>query len=93
MEKHRAVQSQIHSVIINQDEITDQSQTDIIEAYLENILLPKLTNDQTLSFEGIISEDEVLKNLKSLDTTKSPGMIDFLRNYMNASGMKSKSRF
>ena len=57
------------------------------------MLLPKLTNDQTLSFEGIISEDEVLKNLKSLDNTKSPGMIDFLRNYMNASGMKSKSRF
>ena len=74
MEKHRVIQSQIHSVIINQDEITDQDeinkqifsfyqslfsrkvqfQTDIIEAYLENIPLPKLTNEQTLSCEGII---------------------------------------
>ena len=26
MEKHRAIQSQIHSVIINQDEITDQDE-------------------------------------------------------------------
>ena len=26
LEKHRAIQSQIHSVIINQDEITDQDQ-------------------------------------------------------------------
>ena len=26
MEKHRAMQSQIHSVIINQDEITDQDE-------------------------------------------------------------------
>ena len=95
MEKHRAIQSQIHSVIINQNEITDQDeinkrifsfyqslfsrqvqvQTDKIDAYLDNILLPKLTNEQTLTCEGIISEDEVFKN------------------FMNASGMDSKSRF
>ena len=69
LEKHRAIQSQIYSVIINQDEITDQDeintqilsfyqslfsrkvqfQTDIIEAYLDNMPLPKLTNEQTLS--------------------------------------------
>ena len=67
MEKHRAIQSQIHSVIINQDEIIDQHeinkqifsfyqslflrkvqfQTDITEAYLENIPLPKLPNEET----------------------------------------------
>ena len=67
IEKHPAIQSQIHSVIINQDEITDQdeinkqifsfyqflfsrkvqNQTDKIEAYLEFIPLPKLTNEQT----------------------------------------------
>ena len=67
MEKHRAMQSQIHSVIINQDEITDQDeinkqmfsfyrflfsrkvqfQRDKIKLYLENIPLPKLTNEQT----------------------------------------------
>ena len=93
MEKHRAIQSQIHSVIINQDEITDQDeinkqvfsfyqslfsrqvqvQTDKIDAYLDNIPLPKLTNTQTLSFEGIISEDEVFKSLTSIDNNKSPG--------------------
>ena len=69
MEKHCAIQSQIYSVIINQDEITDQNeinkqifsfhqslfsrqvqvQTDIIDAYLDNIPLPKLTNEQILS--------------------------------------------
>ena len=93
MEKHCAILSQIHSAIINQDEIIDQDQineqifsfyrssfsckvqfqTDIIEVYLENIPLPKLTNEQTLSFEGIISEDQVFKSLKSMDDNKSPG--------------------
>ena len=93
MEKHHAIKSQIDSVIINQDQITDQYkinkqifsfyqslfsckvqfQTDIIEAYLDNIQLPKLTNEQTLSCEGIVSEDEVFKSLKSKDNNKSPG--------------------
>ena len=93
MEKHQAIQSQIDSVIINQDKITDQdeinkqifsfyqslfsrkvqNQTDKIEAYLELIPLPKLTNEQTLSCEGIISEDEVFKSLKSMENNKSPG--------------------
>ena len=93
MEKHRAIQSQIHSVIINQDEITDQdeineqifpfyqslfsrkvqNQTDKIEAYLELILSSKLTNEQTLSCEGIIFEGEVFKSLKSMENNKSPG--------------------
>ena len=92
-EKHRAIQSQIDSVIINQDEITDedeinkqifdfyqslfsrkaQNQTDKIEAYLELLPLPKFTNEQTLSCEGIISEDEVFKSLKSMENNKSPG--------------------
>ena len=93
LQKHRVIHSQIYSVIINQDEITDQNeinkqtfsfyqslfsrkvqfQTDIIEAYLENIPLPKLTNEQTLSCKGIISEDEVFKSLKSMENNKSPG--------------------
>ena len=92
MEKHRAMQSQIHSVIINQDEITDQDEINkqiisyqslfslqvqnhpgIIEAFLELVTLPKLTNEQTLSCEGIISEDEVFKSLKSMENNKSPG--------------------
>ena len=90
MEKYRAIQSQIHSVFINQDEITDQDeidrqifsfyqslfsckvpfQTNKLEAYLENIPLPKLTSEQTLSCEGIISEDEVFKSLKSMENNK-----------------------
>ena len=35
--------------------------------------LPKLTNEQTLTCEGIISEDEVLKSLRSMKNNKSPG--------------------
>ena len=43
------------------------------ETYLENILLPKLTNEQTLSCEGIISEDEAFKSLKSMENNEAPG--------------------
>ena len=50
-----------------------QNQTDKIEAYLELIPLPKLTNEQALSCEGIISEDKVFKSLKSMENNKSPG--------------------
>ena len=50
-----------------------QNQTDKTEAYFELIPLPKLTNEQTLSCEGIISEDEVFKSLKSMENNKSPG--------------------
>ena len=93
LEKHRAIHSQIHSVIIKQDEIADQAeinkqifsfyqslflrkvqnQTDKIEAYLEHIPLPKLINEETLSCEEIISEDEAFKSLKSMENNKSPG--------------------
>ena len=44
-----------------------------IEAYLENIPLPKLTKEQTLNCEGYISEEEVFKSLKSMKNNKSPG--------------------
>ena len=50
-----------------------QFQTDIIEAYLENITSSKITNEQTLSCERIISEDEVFKSLKSMENSKSLG--------------------
>ena len=50
-----------------------RNQTDKIEAYLEHIPSPKLTNEQTLSCEFIISEDEVFKSLKSMKNNKSPG--------------------
>ena len=93
LEKHRAIQSQIHSVIISQDENRDKAeinkqifsfyqslfsrkvknQTDKTEAYLEKLPLPKLTNEQTLSCEGIISEEEVFKSLKFVENNKSFG--------------------
>ena len=50
-----------------------QNQTDKIEAHLEHIPLPKLTIEQALSCEGIISEDEVFKSLKSVEVNKSYG--------------------
>ena len=43
-----------------------------IEVYLEHIPLPKVTNEQTLSCEGIIPDDEVFKSLKSMENNKSP---------------------
>ena len=41
--------------------------------YLENINipLPTLINEQTLRCEGIISEDKVFKNLKSMENNRS----------------------
>ena len=51
-----------------------QNQTDKMEAYLEHIPLPKLTNEQTLSCESIIFEDEVFKSLKSVENNESPGI-------------------
>ena len=48
-------------------------QADKLEVYLENIPLPKLTNEQILSRECIISEDEEFKGLKSMENHKSPG--------------------
>ena len=45
-----------------------------MEAYLEHIPLPKLTNEQTLSCESIIFEDEVFKSLKSVENNESPGI-------------------
>ena len=41
-----------------------QNQADKIEAYLEHIPLPKLTNEQTLSCKSLVPEDEVFKSLK-----------------------------
>ena len=42
-----------------------------MELYLEFIPLPKLTNEQTLSCKGTISEDEVFKSLNSMENNKS----------------------
>ena len=49
-----------------------QIQTEEREAYLENIPLPKLISEQTLSCDGIISEHKVWKSLISMENNKSP---------------------
>ena len=58
-----------------------QNQTDKIEAYLEDIPSHKLTNEQTLSCEGIISENEVLKSLKSMENNKSSRNDGFFKEF------------
>ena len=42
-------------------------------SFIENINLPALANEQALECEGIISETELLKALKSMKNDKSPG--------------------
>ena len=113
MEKHRAIQNQIHLVIINQDEITGrdqinkqifsfyqflfsrkvQNQTDKIETYLELIPLPKLTNEQTISCEGIISENEVLKSLKSIENNELPGNDGLSKEFYECFRNETKNPF
>ena len=44
-----------------------------ISSSLENINLPAFTNEQVLECEGIISETELLKALKSMKNDKSSG--------------------
>ena len=68
MEKNRVILSQIHSVIINQDEITNQDEKDkqIFSFY-------QLTNEQILNCESFISEDKVFKSRKSIENNNSPG--------------------
>ena len=44
-----------------------------ISSFLENINLPSLTNEQAFECDGIISETELLKALKSMKNDKSPG--------------------
>ena len=44
-----------------------------ISSFLENINLPTISNEQALEYEGIISETELLKALKSMKNDKSPG--------------------
>ena len=70
-----------------------QVQTGKIDAYLDNIPLPKLTNEQTLSCEGIISEDEVFKSLKSIDNNKSPGNDGLSLGFHECFWDEIKSRF
>ena len=75
-----------------------QNQTDKIEAYLELIPLPKLTKEQSLSCEGIISEDKALKSLKYIENNKSPGndglsnVLQIYEFFFNFDGKISKQK-
>ena len=45
LEKHRAIQSQIHSAIINQDEITDQAEINKhLFSFYQSLFLRKVHN-------------------------------------------------
>ena len=81
MEKHCAIQSQIHSVIINQDEITDQAEINKqILSFYQSLFSRKVQN-QTDKIEGIISKDEVFKSLKSIEDNKSPGNDELSKEF------------
>ena len=70
-----------------------QNQTDKVEAYLDHIPLPKLNNEQTLSCECIISEDEVFKSLKSMENNKSPGYDGLSKEFYECFWDKIKNPF
>ena len=70
-----------------------QIQTDKIEAFLENIPLPRLINEQTLSCEVIISEDKVFKSLKSMENNKSPGNDRLSKEFDECFWDKTKKLF
>ena len=101
MEKHLAAQSQIHSVIINQYEITDQAEiiTQMFSFY-QSLFLCKAqiqTDDILAYLENITSpkltNEQTLscKGIKSMENNLE--MMESLKNSMNVSGMKSKNLF
>ena len=70
-----------------------QTDIDIIEAYLQNISLPKPTNKQTLSSDGFVSEDEVFKTLKLMGNNKSPGNNGLSKQFYECSWDEVKKPF
>ena len=44
-----------------------------VVSLLEDLLLPKLQEEQVIKCEGEITESELLKSLKSMKNDKSPG--------------------
>ena len=70
-----------------------QNQTDKIEAYLELIPLGKLTNEQTLSCEGILSEDEVFQSLSSIKNNKSSGNYGLSKEFYECIWNEIKNPF
>ena len=52
-----------------------------IFSFLENLNLLTLTNEQDLECEGIISETELLKALKSIKNDESPGNDEITKEF------------
>ena len=70
-----------------------QTDIDIIEAYLQNISLPKPTNKQTLSCDGFVSENEGFKTLKLMGNNKSPGNNGLSKQFYECSWDEVKKPF
>ena len=93
LEKNRAIQGQIRTIIVNEKEITDEIEINKqisffyeslfkenlsfsernLKKYLDNISIPLLSEEKKNSCEGEITEEEILKALKSMKNNKSPG--------------------
>ena len=52
-----------------------------IQSFLDKVSLPKLNKNQTLKFEGAITECELVKALTSMDNDKSPGNDDITKEF------------
>ena len=55
--------------------------------------LPTLTNEQSLECEGIISETELPKALKSMKNDKSPGNDGITKEFCEFFGMTLKIQY
>ena len=55
--------------------------------------LPKLTNTQTLSCEGNISQNKVFDSFKSMENNKSTGNDGFLKEFYKCSWDENKKPF
>ena len=52
-----------------------------MQSFLDKVPHPKLNENQTLKYEGTITESELLKALTSIDNDKSPGNNDVIKEF------------
>ena len=85
MEKHRAIKSQIHSVVINQDEITDQNEVNKqIFSFYQSLFSRKVMNQTDVTeayleliplpehiIEQILSCEGIISDNKGFKSSKS----------------------
>ena len=58
-----------------------QIQNENITAYLNQVSIPVLTGEQSQTYEGPISENELLKALKNMSNNKSPGSDGLTKDF------------